>query len=59
VTLIASLVDFQQALHTIKGPFNKSPLERVTLLRDLTGYLMPGTLTLVMGMLVCNLLKLF
>ncbi|CAM6101594.1 unnamed protein product [Calypogeia fissa] len=42
---------YTKALETAKGPFNKSALQRVTLLKDLTGYLMPGSLTLVLGTL--------
>lgn len=42
---------YTKARETIQGPLKKSELERVTLLRDVTGYLMPGSLTLVMGAL--------
>lgn len=32
------------------GLLKRAPVENMTMLRDVTGYLMPGTLTLVVGM---------
>uniref|UniRef100_A0A7I4CW03 ABC transporter domain-containing protein n=1 Tax=Physcomitrium patens TaxID=3218 RepID=A0A7I4CW03_PHYPA len=40
---------FTKIKSLLGGPFTRLPVENMTLLKDVTGYLMPGTLTLVVG----------
>ncbi|KAJ7522819.1 hypothetical protein O6H91_18G028200 [Diphasiastrum complanatum] len=40
---------YTKALECLKGPLKESKIRRVTVLKGVTGYIMPGSLTLVLG----------
>ena len=44
------IIPFLQFIQCVQGPLGKKEQpEKVKLLKDVSGYLMPGTLTLVLG----------